>query len=99
MGSQSDLQTILLNIVGHAYFQPPENLKLEYTCIVYSIDSGLTKFANNKPYKFDFCYQLIVISKNPVPAILKQVAMLPQCEFVRTYVSGSLHHAVLNLYY
>lgn len=56
-------------------------------------------FAANVPYRHEVMYQLTVISKDPDDALLQQVAMLPQCLFVRHFVADNLNHDVYNLYY
>lgn len=101
MGSRLDLQTLLETLLGtrNVYFQPPENVKLNYPCIIYSRNYSDTSFANNKPYQFQTKYQVLVIDKNPDSEILKKVAMLPMCIFNRHYTSDNLNHDVYNLYY
>ena len=80
MGKRVDLQALLETTLGseHVYFQPPESVKMEYPCIIYSLDSGSTIFANDLPYKHDKCYSIKVIDKNPDSIILDKIAMLPK---------------------
>lgn len=104
MGSRLDLQALLETLFASSgdafvYFQPPENVKLRYPCIIYSRDSGKTKFANNKPYTHQLRYAVTVIDKNPDSEIREKVAMLPMCAFERHYTSDNLNHDVYNLYY
>jgi hypothetical protein len=101
MGSRSELQEILEETLGsdQVYFQPPSSIEMQYPSIVYSRDTGSTKFAGDTPYVYDIRYQVIVIGKNPASDILDKVAMLPKCVFVRHYTVANLHHDVYNLYY
>ena len=101
MGRRVDLQTILETILGspNVYFQPPENFKLVYPCIVYSRDADKTNFANDKPYKHLLRYSVMVIDRNPDSEILDRIKMLPTCIFERHYTADNLNHDVYNLYY
>jgi hypothetical protein len=101
MGSRLELQEILEETLGseYVYFQPPDSIQMHYPCIVYSRDMGDTKFADDKPYHHTVQYQLIVIGRDPDSSILLEVAMLPQCLFIRHYVVNNLHHDVYNIYY
>jgi hypothetical protein len=35
MGQRAELQILLESITEHVYFQPPENVALEFPCIIY----------------------------------------------------------------
>ena len=52
MGSRIDLQSKLEDILGsrNVYFQPPENLKIKYPAIIYSLNNINLRFADNMPY-------------------------------------------------
>lgn len=96
-----ELQNILEGILGtrNVYFQPPENIKLQYPCIMYSRTSGDTQFANNAPYIMHKRYQIIIMDKDPDSIIPDKVAMLPMCIFDRSYTADNLNHYVYNIYY
>lgn len=81
------------------YFQPPENVKIKHPCIIYTRDTGKTKFADDKPYSHHTQYLLTVIDKNPVSRILSKIAMLPMCVHVQHYTKDNFNHDVFNLYY
>lgn len=101
MGQRTDLHAILVNILGskYVYFQPPENLKMKYPCIVYQRVTGDTQFADNIPYIIKKRYQITVIDSNPDSPIPDKVAQLPYCVFDRHFTSGNLNHDVYNLYF
>lgn len=101
MGSRLNLQSILETVLGskNVYFQPPPGYEIKYPCIVYGRTSGLTQFANNKPYINRKRYQVTVIDRNPDSAIPDKVASLPTCIFDRAYPKDNLNHSVYNLYY
>lgn len=93
--------TGVLDIVksSNVYFQPPENVKLSYPCIVYSRKDVGTRFANDKPYNHQVVYSITVIDKDPDSEIPWKIAALPMSSFDRHYKSDNLNHDVYNLYY
>lgn len=94
-----DLHALLLTFADHVYFQPPENIKLEYPCIIYQRDSADTKFADNRPYRYKKRYQVMVIDQDPDSPIPDKVADLPTCVFERHYTADYLNHDVFNLFF
>lgn len=98
---REELQTLLENILGtrNVYFQPPENLRMNYPCIVYNRDDADTKFANNNPYSYQKRYQVIVVDRDPNSATPDKIAQLPMCTFNRFYTADNLNHDVFNLYF
>lgn len=101
MGTRFQLQTLLEELIGsrNVYFQPPETVKLNYPCIIYSRSSIDTDFANDKPYQHKIQYKLTVIDSNPDSEIPTKIATLPMCSFDRHYTANNLNHDVYNLYY
>lgn len=96
-----DLQIILEGLLGseNVYFQPPNNLTMQYPCIRYEWDDADTKFASNKPYRYTKRYQVTVIDRDPDSPVPDKVAMLPLCEFDRAYTADNLNHKVFNLFF
>lgn len=96
-----ELQSLLEEILGseNVYFQPPENLKMQYDCIRYSRDKIDTDFADNHPYKLYDRYQVIAIYKNPDSELPRKLAALPMCTHNRCYTADNLNHDVFTLYY
>jgi len=101
MERRLELQSLLELLLGtrNVYYQPPESVKMAYPCIVYSRSSGDSQFANDKPYKHQVMYQVILIEKNPDSAMLERLAMLPMSRFIRHYTVDNLNHDVYNIYY
>lgn len=104
MKQRSQLHSELCEILGttHAYYQPPESLKLTYPCFVYELNPGgrsVTK-ADNSLYRYEARYQLIYItddSETNVP--LTVLRHFPLCSYDRMFVSDRLYHHVFDLYY
>lgn len=94
---QSELETLMGN--DHVYYDPPENLKMEYPAIRYSKGKIDTRHANDKIYKKMTRYELIVISRKPDSEVIDALLELPYSLYDRHYVSDNLHHDVLTLYY
>jgi len=95
------LQTLLESLLGseNVYFQPPENIQLEYPCIIYKLDSANTEFAGNRPYRYVKRYQVMVIDRDPDSPIPDKIAALPLCTFDRHYTADLLNHDVFNLFF
>ncbi len=101
MSRRTELQTILEGIIGskNVYFQPPENLKMKYDCIVYERSQIVPSYADNHPYSLHDRYQVTAIYKNPDSDLPKKIASLPTCSHERHYTVNNLNHDVFNLYF
>lgn len=99
MGKRIDLHTILENITSNVYFQPPESIKIQYPCIIYSRDNIDIKYADDNPYNNKIRYQIILIDSNPDSDILCQLLSLPTSSFERHYTKNNLNHDIIKLYY
>ena len=101
MASRLDLHEILCNILGsrNVYFQPPESIKLEYDCIIYSRKNINNVFADNSVYRQHDSYEVIIIYEDPDSEIPRKLSLLPMCSFDRHYTSDNLNHDVFTLYY
>lgn len=102
MASRLELQTKLEELLGsrNVYYQPPENLKLEYPAIVYSKTGIDTKKANNGLYLKTNRYEIIVIDKKPDNNVIGYLlATFFNCSHERHYKADNLNHDVFTLYY
>lgn len=99
MASRLELQALLKELAENVYFQPPENVQMQYPCIVYHRDFAETEFADNAPYRFVWRYMVTVIDRNPDSDIPQKVAMLPMCVFNRFFTADLLNHDVFVLYF
>ena len=93
------LSEIFHRICSNVYFQPPESVKLKYPCIIYERRTGDTIYANNLPYRFEYCYTVTVIDANPDSKIPLEVAKFPMCKMDRCFTSDNLNHTTFILYY
>lgn len=102
MAPRQNLDQILKTILGseeRVYFQPPENIKMRYPAIVYSLDDVDTDFASNKPYLQTKRYQVTVIDRDPDSVIPDKVGSLPLCTFSRFAVVDNLNQYIYSLYF
>ena len=90
----------LIELLGnnHVYYQPPENIKLEYPAIVYSKNRINNRFADNLVYKQNLTYQIIVIDYVPDSLITEKLSTITNCEYQNSYVTDGLNHDVFNFY-
>lgn len=100
MKTRLEVQTVLEDLMGsrNVYYQPPESLKINYPCVVYSINKLNNDFANNDIYKQDHFYELVLIDSNPDSEYFKKMCLLPNFKFKNYYVSDNLNHFVFNIY-
>lgn len=101
MHDRSELQSKLESMLGskHVYYQPPDQVKMEYPAIRYSKKSPDIRYAGNKKYLKFNCYEIIVISKKPDEPVIGMIEDLPMCEWNNHYVSDNLNHDVLTIFY
>jgi hypothetical protein len=101
MSRRLKLQELLESILGstHVYFQPPENLKMQYDCIVYEQSKIEPTYADNQPYHFNHRYQVTAIYKNPDSDLPEKLAALPKCSHKQHFTASNMNHDVFDLYY
>ena len=99
MNNRLELHSLLKGFVDNVYFQPPENLKLIYPAIVYSMSDIRNTFAGDDVYKQSRFYELTVIDKNPDSEIVEKISKLPKIRFNRHFKSDNLNHYVFTFYY
>ena len=102
MASRLDLHRELEELfeTKNVYFQPPENSKMKYDCVVYSRRTGDTRFADNKPYTFHKAYEVTLIRKDPESDWVDRFAMhFPMSRYDRNFKTENLEHDVFVIYY
>ena len=102
MASRLELHEELCGLLGkrNVYYQPPENVKIIYPCIIYSESAPSVLRADNRIYKGTKCYQLIAIDRDPDSDIAERTMNhFEMCSMDRPYTSDGLCHWPLTLYY
>ena len=100
MNTRLGLDATLRDILGssNVYFQPPENLKMRYPCIRYSLYDIQNGHADNLPYLSNNAYQLTLIAPDPDNPYVNKIKDLPLCSFDRYYAADNLNHYVFTIY-
>lgn len=98
---RKELQTVLETILGsrNVYFQPPENFKMKYDCIVYKRDPRTNLHADNLVFGHRQGWTLTHISTSPVSPTVQALADLPTCRPEQSYVADNLYHNVYHIYF
>ena len=94
---KSKLKTIIGN--NNVYFQPPENLKMNYPAIVYSLNDIDVKYSDNNPYIIKNGYQVIVINKDPDNDTIYKIVQELNGKLKTKYTTNNLNHDVFNIFY
>lgn len=98
---REQLHTVLKGILdsSNVYYQPPENVKMEFPAIVYRLNSIRRLTANDNVYNMKRSYEVIVVSKTPDSAAIDEILALPNASYIKRYVSDNLYHDVITLFY
>lgn len=101
MGTREDLDALLCGTLGsdNVYFQPPENLRLKYPCIIYSLSGFYERHANNRTYHRRREYSMLYITRDPDDAMIEALADLEYCALGKPYTADDLHHYPYTIYY
>lgn len=101
MRDRVEFHNILCEILGstNVYFQPPENVKMNYPAIVYSTDRFDRNNADNGAYLLSKRYSVTLIEKDPDNSTVEKLAELPMSKFSNQYCSDNLYHYVFTIYY
>lgn len=101
MAIQLELQTKLEEILGsrNVYYQPPENTKINYDAIVYSLKEIIPTYANDTKYTNKKRYDVIFISRLPDSEIIDKILEFPYCSLGTPYASDNLYHYPFSLYF
>lgn len=99
---RNELQDKLEAFLGssNVYFQKPTSGQMKYPCIIYSLSKIDLNKADNKIYKADSRYTVILVHKNPDNDLKDTI--LNAFDYIsmdRFYVSDNLNHYVYTLYY
>lgn len=99
MAQRLQLQSLLEGVTEHVYFQPPNNISMQYPCIVYARDGSATEHADNQMYTHIKRYQVTVIDRNPDSSLPDIVEGLDFCQFDRFFAADNLNHWVYTLFF
>ena len=97
-----ELRDIQEDILGyeHTYFDPPENIRMQYDAVVYTRTGFNVKPANNKSYLIRDEYKLEVISRDSetlVPHAIQSHFSL--CSPGKSFKANNFFHFPFTIYY
>lgn len=78
----------------NVYFKPPESIKIQYPCIMYSLYNIPIAHADDANYLAQHQYQIIVIDPNPDSPIVYRMSYFPHTRFDRHYSDEHLNYYV-----
>jgi hypothetical protein len=81
------------------YFQPPEDKKLDYPCIVYELEDIQRRSADNEAYTLIDRYQVTLIRHDPDSPLKHELMGLPHSSFSRHFATSGLNHDVFVIYH
>lgn len=84
---------------ANVYFQPPENTRMKFPCIVYRRQKLTARHADNFPYLNFRRYQVTAIDTNPDSKLVDELSIMPKCMYDRQFISDNIYHDVFNIYY
>lgn len=103
MKTWSDLQAMLQELMGETvkiWYQPPENTKLKYPCIIFGISNALIEYADNNPYQIHKRYTVTLMTRTADNhEMLDKLLNLPLCTFDREFINDDIVHDVFTLYF
>lgn len=96
-----ELHEILCDVLGsrNVYFQPPENLKMKFPCIIYEHDNNYIAHADNRKYSKMRKYTITIVTNDPDTDIPEKLDEIPFTEFNRRFVADNMHNIVYSIYY
>jgi len=98
MRPRMDLDKVFRSLCPHVYFQTPESMKLEYPCIIYSMNTIKTQKADNRSYTMNVAYGVRYVTRDPDDPVIFKIAELPYCSSGNHYVKDNLHHYPYTIY-
>lgn len=101
MNRRLELHKMLKEVTGldTLYYQKPENIKLQFPCLIYKRINEDADYANNKIYRDASQWELILIDRAPDSDYIDKLKTIEYCRFSREYVSDNLYHSVYTIYY
>lgn len=96
-----EFSAILREVLGSAnvYFQPPEDLKMKYPCLVYEMEDIHIQPADNGPYSMHDRYQVTFMHHEPDSPVIRKLMVLPHSSFSRHFATSGLNHDVFVIHH
>lgn len=100
MERRKTLYQVLAGITNNVYYQPPEGLKLNFPCIIYSLGGWEKRHADSYSpgYTKMEKYNITVVHRDPDDSIVDSVSDLRYCRFVNQFFKENLYHTNFTIY-
>lgn len=86
--------------VNNIYIDPPENKRMKYPCVRVRLNTGRTRYADNKPHIFTPSWEIIYIGYEPDEEMVNNIMFaFSRISYTRHYTADGLHHNSFILYY
>lgn len=102
MKTRLELHEELCSLLGsrNVYFQPPENVKIHYPAIIYSLDTPEMQYADNLVYQRFKRYRVLIVAKDPEFGLADVFYKhFEYCRQERPYSAENLNHWPFALFY
>lgn len=91
------LHTLPVN--DEIHFQPPEDVKLVYPCIIYSFDGFRTFHGNDGKYLLREEYTVTHIYQDPIEELHSTIlSLFNYVSYDRGYIADNLYHDVYSVF-
>lgn len=99
MRTRIELHNQLKTLLGsdNVYYQPPENIKIQYPAIIYAKKNIDVINANDSIYYKNIDYSITVLDTRPDNKVIDKILSLNNARFERHYFMNSLNHDVINI--
>lgn len=99
-----NLHEILCDILGsrNCYFTPPASIQMRYPCIKYEINNIPSIYADNRRYRNNIRYEVVVIDRDQDSEIAKKLLQDERLIYLssdRVYAVDNLYHYVFTVFY
>ena len=101
MTNRAEISAKLREVLGssNVYFQPPENIKMVYPCIVYDLDGINSSNANDHSYLAWKRYNVTFITKDPDNNYFEALtSKFKYVRFDRRFKADGMYHDVYTIY-
>ena len=98
----AELRALQQDYLGyqHTYFEPPEEVRMQYDAVVYENQGMDVRRANNKSYLIRPTYQVTIISRDAETLLPRMIQEhFERCNPGRPFVRDNLYHFPFTIVY
>ena len=93
--------------IKYVYFEPPQNIIMQFPCAVIRMGTISSRSANNRVYKLNNSYELIYIRRQFDDPMVNKILVgdseheppFSMIRHIRHYTADGLHHDLYKLYF